>query len=71
MGVRLIVGVGESETDKCAMYDSVTGWAFGPVFESEGDAIEFLGFLDVDARSLAAPVLEERYDRWVATREEA
>ena len=46
MGVRLIVGVeAGTEDDRVAMFDSVTGVAFGPTFRSVDDAESFLTWL--------------------------
>ncbi len=41
MGVRLT-----STEGKCALYDSTTGLAFGPVFEDEYEAEGFLVYTD-------------------------
>jgi hypothetical protein len=60
-----------TETEgKSALYDSVTGVAFGPVMET-GDGIEFLMFVaretdDQDPRKIPAGELESLYARYRA-----
>ncbi len=48
---------------KVAMYDSVSGFAFGPTFDSEDEASEFVDFLyeeyDSDPRALNDKEMEE------------
>lgn len=44
MGVRFIEDHSK-DTDAVAMYDSVSGWAFGPVFATIVEAEEFLYWL--------------------------
>lgn len=67
MGVRITTA-----ERKVALYDSVTGKAFGPVFDSEEEADSFLNWLDLqgygDARSLTAATLDEEYAAWSAPR---
>ena len=64
MGVRI------SDTNNVCLYDSTTGYAFGPVFESLERAEEFLEYLrerDVDdPRRLPARTLHEMHERWAA-----
>jgi predicted RecB family nuclease len=47
-----------------AMYDSVTGRAFGPIFYSTDELDAFLDWLGFDPRSVDAAVLETRYAEW-------
>lgn len=65
MGLRLT-----TEDDQVAMFDSVTGWAFGPVFANAHEAAVFLDWLDVhhdvsDARALPLARLEELYGEYL------
>ena len=46
MGVRTIVG--RYESDPVALYDSVTGFAFGPVLSDEDEAEDFLEHVRAD-----------------------
>lgn len=61
MSVRLTTRDGI--TSNVALYDSVTGIAFGPLFESEDDADDFLTHLETigerDPRIIAAAELCE------------
>lgn len=65
MGVRLVVGH-ENGTDipLIAMFDSVTGFAFGPTFRSVEDALSFLALLSRDARLYSQRALAAAYQRW-------
>jgi hypothetical protein len=48
MGVRTLIGTADGGSHAAAMFDSSSGWAFGPVFEAEDaeDQIEaFVGWL--------------------------
>lgn len=51
-----------------ALYDSVTGLAFGPVFDKRADAEEFLDHLDQigerDPRVIPAVELAQLHDEW-------
>jgi hypothetical protein len=52
-----------------ALYDSVTGWAFGPVFDRIDDAQQFLAWAQdesglVDLRIMSDRALEEAYARF-------
>lgn len=80
MGVRILVGHEQGdhgyESEVACLFDSVTGWAFGPIFHrgEHGDSPEdlaegFLRWLEQmtggrDARTILALELEELYDRW-------
>jgi hypothetical protein len=68
MGVRLIADP-SAETDAVAMYDSVTGLAFGPVFNSEEEAVSFLEALPYDAREMRVDALAERLAKFRERRE--
>jgi hypothetical protein len=48
-------------TDRVALYDSVTGWAFGPVFPDVETARTFLDWLPEDARVYSTATLAEMY----------
>jgi hypothetical protein len=66
MALRFVVG------EVVALYDSVTDWAFGPIFHSEEAADRFLnwaeeqGVSDGDVRQLTNPQLVELWDRYTA-----
>lgn len=70
MGLRYI-----TSDDKTALYDSVTEWAFGPVFNTEHAADQFLDWLqaqgvrDGDARSLSTPDLVTLWESYCAETE--
>jgi len=54
MGVRILY---DSEREHACLYDSVTEFAFGPLFEDEDEAEQFLRWLEAhdgrDARRLS------------------
>lgn len=56
---------------KVALFDSVTGFAFGPTFDHESDAESFLKFAEaqtsVDLRVLDDAEVEGLYNEWLAT----
>lgn len=60
-------------TYEVALYDSTTGVAFGPTFESEDDAIEFLDHLkeigERDPRVIPVGELIALAAEWKAERE--
>lgn len=56
---------------RVALYDSTSGWAFGPVFDGVDEAQDFLDSLDVDARDLNSLELSRAYTKWVDAQEEA
>lgn len=63
------MGVRTTSSEKVvALFDSVSGWAFGPVFHSEDEAEDFLEFTSnsPDLRTLTDAQLEELYKRWYA-----
>lgn len=79
MSARILVGHEEGdsgyETALACLFDSVTGWAFGPVFrrgddgESPEDAAQaFLDWLEetegTDPRVVGPRELEELHGRW-------
>jgi hypothetical protein len=57
----------EGSVEGCFLYDTVTEWAFGPMFESVEECREFLAWLgaEVDPRRFATRELEEHYNRWL------
>ena len=64
MGLRLTSAEGVT-----AMFDSVTGWAFGPVFEHEEDAEAFMGWARTqcqieDLRSLSSADLFRLWEEY-------
>lgn len=46
MGVRTLVGTYDGTEDAAVMVDSVSGFAFGPLFDSPDDIHEFLSWLE-------------------------
>lgn len=62
MGVRILL----DEREGAVLYDSVSGWAFGPIFPGgEDDAQEFLDWLKVDARGLSEYDLKTAHHDWL------
>lgn len=62
MGVRLT-----SDEDVCALFDSVSGFAFGPTFDNSDDAQDFLDYLATygsDPRSLSDAHMSAHYEAW-------
>jgi len=62
-----------SEEGKVALFDSVTGWAFGPVFDNNTDAENFTSYAELrlqkELRSVSNSQLEEVYATWLMTME--
>jgi hypothetical protein len=75
VGIRLIIGDGTGDSDRVALYDSVSGWAFGPIFTCEEDAEAFLEFAktkdDRDLRRLTDNELAEIHSQFIDQREPA
>ena len=71
MGLRFI-----SDGEHTALYDSVTDWAFGPVFTTEDAALAFLnwaenhGVPDGDVRCLSNERLAALWDSYCETTED-
>jgi hypothetical protein len=81
MGVRILVGHEQGEhtlaEDKAVLFDSVTGWAFGPLFtesedgemSAEEQADVFLKWLEVndhkDPRNMTRQELEQLHSKWL------
>jgi hypothetical protein len=63
------VAVDCTDDKHVALYDTVTGWAFGPTFDSADDAEHFRQYAeqaaDCDVRLLTDGYLGELYDAWV------
>jgi hypothetical protein len=72
MGVRM---VHDADDEKAVLYDSLTDWAFGPVFTDDrhgdaGEAVEcFLEWLAIDPRRVDRAELAERHGHWVTVRD--
>lgn len=68
MGIRIT-----STESKTAIYDSVSGFAFGPVFDSDLEAEEFIEFaekrLNKDLRTATDRELEEVYSAFLAAKD--
>jgi hypothetical protein len=61
MGIRLTC-----PEDKVALFDSVTGWAFGPVFDNVTEGEDFLRYTAdaPDLRTLDPATLEQMHRDW-------
>lgn len=86
MGVRILIGSEQGDAgvrEKAILFDSVTGWAFGPLFsedENDGTSAEdmaelFLKWLQEngheDARMVPGGELRDLYGQWWQERQEA
>jgi hypothetical protein len=62
MGIRITTSEKVS-----ALFDSVTGWAFGPTFETEDEAESFLNFTASgdDLRTLDDAELDKLHRAWL------
>jgi hypothetical protein len=66
MGVRI-----SSDENVAALFDSVTGWAFGPTFADSDEAQSFLDYLHSlgeDGRELSDAAMSARHALWVERR---
>jgi len=67
------VGVDIIDGDKAALYCNTTDWAFGPVFDHAGDAVEFLEFASAagvpDVRVLSNEDLSKMHGEWMVARQ--
>ena len=71
MGVRKIVGTYDgTQHDAAVMVDSVSGWAFGPVFDSPEEVEEFIDWLPDDPRTYKDDDLGGLLVSWKAGRSE-
>lgn len=72
MGIRIISDPAAT-SDGAAMYDSVSGWAFGPVFADREEAERFLEWAptqtNVDLRAMPAEGLEQLFADFRASEE--
>ncbi len=63
------VGYTTQTPQHTAIYDTVTGWAFGPVFDDAGQAHAYVRYCETetgaDIRTLPARQLEELHRRWL------
>jgi len=62
MGIRLT-----SEEGKTALYDSVSGFAFGPVFDTEVEAAEFADYAESRLNKALNKMLHREIDEVYAT----
>lgn len=58
MSVKILEGTGEGESRGAVLFCSTTEWAFGPVFNSSQEAMDFLAFCR-EPRSLTTNELEK------------
>jgi hypothetical protein len=83
MGVRILIGSEQGDAgvrEQAVLFDSVTGWAFGPLFredESDGTNAEdmaelFLKWVEEhegrDVRTIVGGELRDLYAEWLDTR---
>lgn len=70
MGIRL-----SSVHNKVAIFDSVSGFAFGPVFDTDQEADDFVAFaerrLDKDLRTATVREIEEVFGTFLMANERA
>lgn len=59
MGVRILVGEYDGGDEKACLVDSVTGTAFGPLFEDRDEAQDFCDWCDADPRGIDAASLHD------------
>ena len=66
MGIRLTTQNVNSDNERVALYDSVTDFAFGPVFRSAEDAKSFLNWTagGEDIRNWSDRRLETAWGEW-------
>ena len=64
MGVRILKG-----EDYACWYCSTSMWAFGPVFEDEFQADDFLQWIEGDPRSYSDALLESKYVEFLEEKE--
>ena len=70
MGVRIIQGKLDGDSRGYAvLYCSTSMWAFGPVFEDEFQAQEFLDWLPDDPRGYNDALLESKYVEFLEEKE--
>lgn len=65
MGTHLVVG-----KKKVALWCSTSVWAFGPVFDSEEEAEDFLAFCSGDPRGWDDATLRRVHRAWQLSRED-
>lgn len=58
MAVKILEGTGQGESLGAVLFCSTTDWAFGPVFDSAQEAMDFLEFCR-EPRSLTTNELEK------------
>lgn len=63
MSVRVLQGLLETSVG-AVMYDSVTMWAFGPVFADTNEALDFIEWCEKDPRAYTPNELENKYTEW-------
>ena len=72
MSIHLVIGKANGTDDAAVMFDSVTGWAFGPVFKCGDDAEHFITFVQAetghDPRAAEPVHLEMLRHAWVVKR---
>lgn len=75
MGLRILSGtIDGGDYAAACFYDSVTDWAFGPVFQGDApdeQAQAFADWLRDDARTYTPGELEDLYGTWIKKRRQA
>jgi hypothetical protein len=61
-----------SQEGKVALFDGVSGWAFGPTFDTEEEADDFLAFSahHPELRLLPAHELQQRHRAWLDSKKQ-
>jgi hypothetical protein len=67
VSVRFIEGKYDGQEGATALVDSVSGFAFGPIFTEGESAQDFIEWLPLDARTYKDGDLETMYMRWRET----
>lgn len=69
MGIRICEGKeAGTEREMAVLFDSVTGWAFGPRFKSADEADSFVGFCTSQGKrpeKMAVSDLLQLHDQWL------
>lgn len=65
MGTRILTTDGYNNEEGAVLFNSTTGWAFGPVFESGEQAEAFTQFVSEDPKTMTNKELEEAYLRFL------
>ena len=74
MSIHLVIGKSNGTDDAAVMFDSVTGWAFGPVFRCADDAEHFINYAryatSIEPHCLSDTLLRVMHAKWLKLRDE-